>query len=580
MAKPVSHKLNELQATAICGNDISSSCLYVSALTIGYAGQYAWISLLVVAVVLFLFRKIYGEVVGALPLNGGAYNVLLNTSSKRVASLAAILTVLSYMATAVISASEAMHYLHTIFPGLHIIIATVVVLIIFSILAIIGIGESAAVAVGIFVIHLFSLTLLVGASAYFIISHGTATFSLNWDLPVGPKGILYTLFLGFSAAMLGISGFESSANFVEEQRPGVFRKTLRNMWVVVSFFNPVIALLIIAIIPIMELGEHKESLLAYLGNTTGGQWLAWLISVDAVLVLCGAVLTSFVGVSGLLKRITLDRLLPNYFLRENKNGSSYRIIITFFILCISVLLATRGRIESLAGVYTFSFLAVMAMFGVGNILLKVKRKKLPRPEKAKGINVVLAIAFVIAGFAGNILLNEEAFSTFIKYLVPALVVIAVMLNRTLIIQLLVDALEYFYRPIRKFAVATSRYLRKLHHKIHSQEFVFFTKGDDVAILNKVMQYVQQNETTRKLKIVNVKQNGDSNDALKKDLEVLDRAYPEIHIEFIELNGKFGPELIDLLSKEWGIPKNFMFIGSPGDRFSYRVAELGGVRLIM
>jgi hypothetical protein len=33
-----------------------------------YAGQYAWISLLFVAVVLFLFRKIYGEVVGAILL--------------------------------------------------------------------------------------------------------------------------------------------------------------------------------------------------------------------------------------------------------------------------------------------------------------------------------------------------------------------------------------------------------------------------------------------------------------------------------------------------------------------------------
>jgi hypothetical protein len=65
MIKVLLHKkLNELQATAICGNDISSSCLYVSALTIMYAGQYAWISLLFVAVVLFLFRKIYGEVVG------------------------------------------------------------------------------------------------------------------------------------------------------------------------------------------------------------------------------------------------------------------------------------------------------------------------------------------------------------------------------------------------------------------------------------------------------------------------------------------------------------------------------------
>jgi len=75
-------KLNQLEATAICGNDISSSCLYVSALAIVYSGQYAWISLLVVALVLFLFRKIYGEVVGALPLNGGAYNALLNTTKK------------------------------------------------------------------------------------------------------------------------------------------------------------------------------------------------------------------------------------------------------------------------------------------------------------------------------------------------------------------------------------------------------------------------------------------------------------------------------------------------------------------
>jgi hypothetical protein len=31
-----------------------------------------------------------------------------------------------------------------------------------------------------------------------------------------------------------------------------------------------------------------------------------LISIDAVLVLYGAVLTSFVGVSGLLNRMTLD----------------------------------------------------------------------------------------------------------------------------------------------------------------------------------------------------------------------------------------------------------------------------------
>jgi amino acid transporter len=60
-------------------------------------------------------------------------------------------------------------------------------------------------------------------------------------------------------------------------------------------------------------GDHKESLLAYLGHVTAGRWLSILISVDAVLVLCGAVLTSFVGVSGLMNRITLDRILPNFY---------------------------------------------------------------------------------------------------------------------------------------------------------------------------------------------------------------------------------------------------------------------------
>ena len=150
----MSKKLNQLEATAICGNDISSSCLYVSALAIVYAGQYAWVSLLIVAVVLFFFRRIYGEVVGALPLNGGAYNALLNTTKKSTASLAASLTVLSYMATAVISASEAVKYAYSIWNVIPIIPTTIGLLLLFMGLVIIGIGESSKVAIGIFIFHL------------------------------------------------------------------------------------------------------------------------------------------------------------------------------------------------------------------------------------------------------------------------------------------------------------------------------------------------------------------------------------------------------------------------------------------
>jgi len=77
-------KLGELASTVICGNDITSSCLYVSALAIIYRGRWGPIALLLVAAVLYLFRLIYGEVVRALPLNGGAYNALLSTTTHGV----------------------------------------------------------------------------------------------------------------------------------------------------------------------------------------------------------------------------------------------------------------------------------------------------------------------------------------------------------------------------------------------------------------------------------------------------------------------------------------------------------------
>jgi hypothetical protein len=60
------------------GNDITSSCLYVAGICVLYAKLYAPISLVLVCFVLYLFRNIYAEVVTALPLNGGCYNVLLN----------------------------------------------------------------------------------------------------------------------------------------------------------------------------------------------------------------------------------------------------------------------------------------------------------------------------------------------------------------------------------------------------------------------------------------------------------------------------------------------------------------------
>jgi len=573
-------KLGQLAATAICGNDISSSCLYVSALAIVYAGQYAWISLLMVSVILYLFRKIYGEVVGALPLNGGAYNALLNTTKKSTASFAASLTVLSYMATAVISGSEAIKYVHSLWSGIPILYATIFLLIVFMALAISGIGESSKVAIVIFVFHLSSLVILCLFSIYFLFNNGFDILIENFKTPT-EGSIMTALFFGFAAAMLGISGFESSANYVEEQKKGVFPKTLRNMWIIVTVFNPLLAFLALAIIPMSTINGHEETLLSFMGNITGGNWLLYLVSIDAALVLSGAVLTSYIGVGGLVERMSLDRILPQFLLKKNARGSSYFIYITFFLLCTSILIVTAGDLESLAGVYTIAFLGVMILFGIGNILLKVNRKSLPRPERASWIAITVAILGILLALIGNVLLNPHELVIFLNYLIPTLLIVGFMLYRTKILKGILLFLKYLTPEKHSIFENISLKLKQAIVRINSQQFVFFTNHDDVAKLKNVLQYITENENTKRLKIVAVlNDNVHIAPNLKNDIHVLDRAYPLIEIEFIEETGVFSPEKIKELSKRWNIPVNFMFIGSPGDKFPYKLEELGEVRLII
>lgn len=695
-------QLGELASTAICGNDITSSCLYVSALAIVYAGKLAPISLLMVAAVLFLFRKIYAEVVGALPLNGGAYNALLNTTSKRAASVAACLTVLSYMATAVISALEGMHYVHNLWEGINIPMATVGLLAFFMVLTIIGITESAAVAIGIFITHLTTLTVLVVVGVIFVLTNtaghdagGLAVARQNFaeELPAAPgtndefadlrsdedtegsSSLWLALFFGFSVSMLGISGFESSSNFVEEQKAGVFPKTLRNMWVAVSFFNPLMALLALAVLTSVEVDRHQTALLAHMGQEVGkiiggdGKWLSTLISIDAALVLSGAVLTSFVGVTGLVHRMTLDRCLPQFLLKTNRRGTTHRIIIAFFLLCVSVLTITHqsvpettveviastmeglkssspeifaedaspdlvrrrvnravltlssqelpdgskhvfrtlsredranlpqmtaeelsdklhiagenGQIKKLAGIYTISFLAVMALFGLGNVLLKLRRASLPRPAQANWIAVMIAISAVVAGLIGNALIDIAYVWTFLQYFLPSMLLIMVMLGRISLLKAALSTVRSLTAGIVGPMTMITKAVREKIEEINAQQIVFFTRGDNIANLNNALLYVRQNEHTNRLKIVTVTNDRvQAPEELAQELKFLDQAYPEIDIEFVQLEGQFGPKLIQELSERWSIPKNLMFIGSPGGRLPYDLGELGGVRLII
>ncbi len=515
-----------------------------------------------------------------MPLNGGTYTVLLNTTNKKFAAGAAVLTLLSYVATAVISASEAMHYAHNLWHGLNVFWATVVLLGLFAFLNLVGITESAVVALAIFIFHIVTLVALSTTSAIAISAAPELLFA-NWSMPT-EGGLLRAMFFGFAAAMLGISGFESSANFIEEQKPGVFPKTLRNMWIAVAVFNPLIAFLALGLLPLADIQKVPPDLLAQMGDKSLGPTLRTWVSIDAVLVLSGAVLTSYVGVTGLIRRMSLDRCLPQRLLRENRlRHTNHWIILGFFVICFSILAATKGKVETLAGVYTISFLCVMALFGVGNMLLKIKRGRLPRETRSSWPGVIIAVIAVLIGLVGNLLLDPENIRVFGMYFGAASLVVAVMFLR---IQLLRAAL-FVSRSVVDRVMELNSWIRdRVRAKIeeiNSRSVIYFAKGYDPAELNRAALYVLENEQTNQLTVVHVyDESGEVPQELGEHLSRIDHLYPQLRIDFLAVKGNFTPELIDQLSERLNVPKNYMFIGTPGDRFPHRIQALGGVRLIL
>jgi len=577
--KQKSHiKLPEWFATAICGNDILSSAFYVSGISILFAGIYAPIVLAIIVLVLFFYKGVYTEVVEALPINGGAYNCLLNATSKSYAAIAGTMTILSYIATAVLSGKTAIEYLHAA-VSLPVIPVTIGLLLVFTLLVISGIKDSAKVAFTIFNIHMLVLTVfLILGGLYFF--HGISYFFDNLrytrQILVPKNGLTDALFFGFATSLLGVSGFESSANFVEEQAKGVFRKTLRNMVIGVAIFNPLIALIALNVLPYKHIIATEDFLLSDAARVVGGKFFEYIVIGDAFLVLAGAVLTAFVGVSGLMYRMTTDGCFPSILAKQNKKGSYPFIVSIFFLLCASILMLTQGKLLSLAGVYTIAFLSVMSLFALGNLTLRLTRSDLKRTYHANFFFVILAFVATAAGVVGNIMINPANFSYFSYYFIPAILVVFITLHLDLILQ--------FFLKITKNIPPVHDFLYRSFQDLTNGKFIVFIHH--INRLHEILRYIDHNEIGRSIYLVHCNNTG-TNEYDKSFKELLDTipclekagVYPQLTLQVVYKNKPFGPAVISEVSRELRVRKNRILIGSIHKSHPFDYEDLGGVRII-
>ena len=554
-------KLGQWPSTAICANDITSSCFYAISITVQSGGIWAPLCFLIVVGVLYLFRKVYGEAVTALPLNGGAYNVLLNTTNKKTAAFAGCLSLLSYMATGVVSAASAISYLQYIVPAIPTSVGVIILLGVFAALTLWGIKDSSRVAYAIMVTHISTVAVLAITMIVFLCRHPSEQqFSSNTSSDVNPS-VGVALLYGYASAMLGVSGFETSANFVEEQQDGVFVKTLRNMWVLVSCINAPLALLTVLVLPLDTVVSSgvENVLLSYLGEVTGGAWLKYWVAIDAFLVLAASVLTAFVGMNGLARRVALDRGLPQILLRTNRwRHTNQYIILSFLAICVVLYFIVNGDVDQLGNVYSISFLLVMSSFAIGNMLLKYNRGNLKRGVRASWFTVILALVLVLLALAGVIAKDPTILAVWVIFFIVVLSAVGLMFFRVRLLHISYYAVLHLSQRAGKPDNPLLGYIQRLVKEFSGTPTAFLTKYGRLPVLNQAVLYILSNEEASHLFFVHLYQDEALiPPKLLRHVSILDQEYPALTVELVLVKGQFDVDTVDWISNQLDVSKNMV-----------------------
>lgn len=608
--------LDSFRSTAISGNDLMASVLYTTGVVCVASGQLAPIVMLLCVFALYPFVTIFQECGTALPLNGGIYTTLLNSSNKFFATFAAACCLIDYAATAVVSAASCTSYASKGFGDFPIIPVTILIFACFGGLVLCGVKESANFATAIFAFHIITLIIIVITSLKFIIENNGEILHENWIAPLPSNqgsNIAMNLYLGFSVGLLGLTGFETSASYIEEagpfetdsnkigsvRRKSVFERTMSNMWYLVLIFNPLIALLTIGVVPMSEITSNTSTILSIVGKYAGGRWLEVLVNIDAIVVLSGGVLTAYVGVVGLIKQLAADRCLPHFLLNENKLFKTHHwIILSFFLLCVTLYLIANGDVTILAGVFSLAFLMVLILFAWGNICLKYARPRLPRGVSCSWMNAISGLLVMIVGLIGNIIFNPEILKFFVIYIIFFFILIFINSRRLWIAKMML----YFVRHVPVLEEQFGDSIVQTLVSMKQFTVLFFTKSSELHILNKAILYARDNECIDRLIIAHVhpirssssmnespetsskeSQLGDSRviRRLKENLKLLDHMYPKMKIDLLIVYAEgFTPQVVASLSHSLNISPSFMFIRCPGKNFPYNIGEFEGIRTIM
>jgi len=395
------------RAAAIVLCDFGSSAYYaggIAARSFGPAFPY-----FIMAVMLFagLMLMVYIES-SALFTRGGVYVVVRETMGKTMAKISVSALIFDYLLTGPISSVSAGLYLSAL---LNIVLPYLnpsfrlnerLVAIFFSLIVILyfwrenvkGVKESSDNNVKIIIFVSFVAIILFIWSAITLYIRGFSlpplklefskdalgwTENFSWLKPVGLVGII----MAFGHSILALSGLETLSQVyreIEDPKIKNLKKTVLVVFVFSLIFTGILTFISSLVIPYEKIiGDYSDNLLSGLAMELTGPYFAkvamkTLVVVSAVLVLVGAVNTSFVGSNGILNRVGEDGILSEWFRSIHpKYGTTYKMITIVAILQALIVILSGGDVFLLGEAYAFGVMLSLTFDTLSIIVLRFKK---------------------------------------------------------------------------------------------------------------------------------------------------------------------------------------------------------------
>jgi amino acid transporter/nucleotide-binding universal stress UspA family protein len=400
--------LSPLLVWAIVFCDIGTSVYYVPGILYGQVGSLAPLFVVLTTGGFLLLSAKYVEISWRNPEGGGVVTVATKAFNPRWGCLGGMLITVDYFLTSAISSVSGMQYLGSLFPFIdaHIVLLSAGALLLLAVVNIIGIRESAVLALFMACAALVVDLIVIGVTLAFIgpPEWGTILRHLRPEHPLP----LSVFLVGFGSAWLAFSGLESISQLSPAMREPK-KSTARNgmLLVVASILctSPVLTLFAVALLPDAIKLHETERFISELGALWGGFSVKALVVGTASVLLLFAANTAIIGGYHVFLALAERGFLPAVVTFRNRQfGTPHFAVGVATIVPMLIIAFTEGQLATLGDMYAFGLLGAFVLSSAGVDVIRWR-------EQQRGVRFWVGIVttlMVVVAWSVNLVTKQLA----------------------------------------------------------------------------------------------------------------------------------------------------------------------------